>query len=243
MKNNPILTSQSEQKRPATEYRQGKIHKNATTTWAIRRKIKNSKKSNVYLARKYGVTPLTIAKWKKRASVRDIKPNPSPRQKEEFLEPLEEALIFFLRRATGLSVDQMKALLAEYLMPTIKRYQIYNCLLKYRINKRQKDMGNPVFAQIMPILTKDRSVSFLMAFNKRTWKGFIHIAGRITQNLEDFKAKRPFDVLELNNPSVLNSYQKKNSLKAFESPLRLLHLESRLRKTMQYIETMSINDE
>jgi hypothetical protein len=65
----------------------------------------------------------------------------------------------------------------------------------------------------------------------------------ITQNLEDFTAKRPFEVLELAHSSALNAYQKKKGPKAFESALSLFQLESRLRKTMQYIGAMILNDE
>lgn len=240
---NVFLTSQSDDLKRKIHYQPRKLHKNASTTWEIRRKIKKSKKSNVYLAKKYGIHPLTVAKWKKRHSILDIKPHPSPRQKENPLNPLDEALIFFFRKATGLSVDQMMEALKNCLMPHIQRHHIYYCLVKYRINKRQKDAGEPIFAQIIPIMTKDRSISFFMAFHKRKWQGLIHIAGMLTQNLENFKSNRPFDVLELDNSSVLNYYKKKNNLEAFSSPFSLFQLESRLRKTLKYIEQMKDDED
>lgn len=242
MKNTPDLTSQKTPHQNKIEYRKGKAHKNARTTWEIRRKIKVSRKSNVYLSQKYGIHPLTVAKWKKRESVLDIKAHSSGRPQKAPLSPLDEALIFCIRKATGLGIDQMLPVCKEYLMPDIKRCQIYQCLFKYRINKRQKDVGSDIFAQIIPVRTKDRSVSFLIAFQRKSWKGFIHLAGSLTNDLQSFTMKRPFQVTELDNPSVLKYYQKKSHLEAFTSALSLFQFESRLRKTLKYIETMNDND-
>lgn len=224
-------------------YRRGSIHKNARTTIDIRKKIKNSKKSNVYLARKYNIHRLTVAKWKKRESTLDQHTKAIAGKTAKHLEPIEEAIIFFIRRATGLTLDRMMDVLTHVMMPHLKRDKLYRCLMKYRINKRQKDDGNPIFAQIIPVKTKDRSFSFLMAFQKNKGKGFIHVTGSLTQNLESFTMKQPFQVLELDNPSVLNYYQKKNNLEVFSSPFSLFQLESRLRKTLKYIEQMKDDDD
>ncbi len=224
-------------------YRRGNVHKNARTTIDIRKKIKNSKKSNVYLAKKYNIHRLTVAKWKKRESPLDQHTKPKDGKTAKHLEPLEEAIIFFVRKATGLTLDRMMDALTQEMMPHLKRDNLYRCLMKYRINKRQKEDGNPIFAQIIPVRTKDRSLSFLMAFQKNKWKGFIHIAGSLTQDLKSFTTKRPFQVLELDNPSVLNYYQKKNNLDAFSSPFSLFQLESRLRKTLKYIEQMKDDED
>lgn len=223
-------------------YRRGSIHKNARTTIEIRKKIKKSKKSHVYLARKYSINRLTVAKWKKRESPLDQHTKAIAGKTAKHLEPIEEAIICFIRRATGLNIDIMVDVLTHVMMPDLKRDKLYRCLVKYRISKRQKDGKKPVFAQILPVTTKDRSVSFLMAFHKGQWKGFIHIAGLITQDLGDFKAKRPFEVLELDNLSVLNYYHKKNKQQAFFSPFSLFQFESRLRKTLKYIEQMKENE-
>ena len=49
------------------------LHGCATTTEAIRRAIKNSQESLRALARRYGVNQKTIAKWKKRETVADLR--------------------------------------------------------------------------------------------------------------------------------------------------------------------------
>ena len=224
-------------------YRRGNIHKNARTTIDIRKKIKNSKKSNVYLAKKYNIHRLTVAKWKKRESPLDQHTKAMAEKPPNHFEPLEEAIIFFIRKATGLTLDRMMDVLTQTMMPDLKRDKLYKCLMKYRLNKRQTIEGQNIFAQILPIKTKDRAVSFLMAFQKNKWKGFIHIVGSLTKDLESFTMKRPFQVLELDNPSVLNYYQKKNNLEAFSSSFSLFQFESRLRKTLKYIEHLKENED
>jgi transposase InsO family protein len=52
------------------------LHGCATTTEAIRRAIQHSQESLRGLARRYGINPKTVAKWKKRASVADLPTGP-----------------------------------------------------------------------------------------------------------------------------------------------------------------------
>jgi len=52
------------------------LHGSATTTEAIRRTIQHSQASLRALARRYGINPKTVAKWKKRGSVADLPTGP-----------------------------------------------------------------------------------------------------------------------------------------------------------------------
>ena len=45
------------------------LHGSATTTEAIRRAIQHSQESLRGLAKRYGINPKTVAKWRKRSSV------------------------------------------------------------------------------------------------------------------------------------------------------------------------------
>jgi transposase-like protein len=45
------------------------LHGSATTTEAIRRAIQHSEESLRALAKRYGINQITVAKWRKRASV------------------------------------------------------------------------------------------------------------------------------------------------------------------------------
>ncbi|MDE2576804.1 MAG: helix-turn-helix domain-containing protein, partial [Rhodospirillales bacterium] len=52
------------------------LHGSATTTEAIRRAIQHSQASLRALARRYGINPKTVAKWKQRSSVADLPTGP-----------------------------------------------------------------------------------------------------------------------------------------------------------------------
>ena len=53
------------------------LHRSATTTAAVRRAIQHSQESMRALARRYGVNPKTVAKWKKRESTADRRTGPT----------------------------------------------------------------------------------------------------------------------------------------------------------------------
>jgi hypothetical protein len=52
------------------------LHGSATTTEAVRRAIQHSQESLRTLAKRYGINPKTVAKWKKRGSVADLPTGP-----------------------------------------------------------------------------------------------------------------------------------------------------------------------
>ena len=52
------------------------FHGSVTTTEAVRRAIQHSQASLRALAKRYGINPKTVAKWKKRGSVADLPTGP-----------------------------------------------------------------------------------------------------------------------------------------------------------------------
>ena len=52
-------------------------HGSATTTHAVRAAIQRSEASLAQLSRELGLNPKTVAKWRKRATVEDIKTGPT----------------------------------------------------------------------------------------------------------------------------------------------------------------------
>src|SRR5215469_3684722 len=52
------------------------LHRSATTTETVRRAIQRSQESLRALAKRYGINPKTVAKWKKRGSVADLPTGP-----------------------------------------------------------------------------------------------------------------------------------------------------------------------
>src|SRR5580658_6004563 len=80
------------------------LHGSATTTEAIRRAIQHSQESLRALARRYGVNPKTIAKWKSRKSVSDLRTGPKE-PRSTVLSVEEEAVVVAFRRHTLLPLD------------------------------------------------------------------------------------------------------------------------------------------
>ena len=60
------------------------LHGGATTTAAIRRAIQHSQESLRGLAKRYGINPKTVAKWKSRSSVHDRPTGPKQAQSTVF---------------------------------------------------------------------------------------------------------------------------------------------------------------
>jgi hypothetical protein len=67
------------------------LHGSATTTAAVRRAIQHSQESLRALARRYGVNPKTIAKWKERTSAADLPTGPK-KPRSTVLSVEEEAM-------------------------------------------------------------------------------------------------------------------------------------------------------
>jgi transposase-like protein len=79
-------------------------HGCATTTHAVRAAIQRSQASLAQLSREFGIDPKTVSKWRKRATVEDLKTGPKePRSTVPTEE--EEAAIVAFRRHTLLPLD------------------------------------------------------------------------------------------------------------------------------------------
>ena len=73
------------------------LHGCAITTEAVRRAIQNSQKSLKTLAKRYGINPKTVAKWKKRGSTADLPTGPQ-KPKSTSLSLEDEAIIVAFRK-------------------------------------------------------------------------------------------------------------------------------------------------
>ena len=86
-------------------------HGSATTTHAVRAAIQRSQASLAQLSRELGINPKTVAKWRKRASVEDMKTGPKePRstvltEDEDGDEPSRRERLNHLRLAQTLFRD------------------------------------------------------------------------------------------------------------------------------------------
>jgi transposase-like protein len=102
------------------------LHGSATTTEAVRRAIQHSQESIRALARRYGINPKTVAKWKKRQLVNDLPTGPKcPRSSVLSVE--EEAIIVAFRRHSLLALDDCLYAL-QPTIPRLTRSSLYRCL-------------------------------------------------------------------------------------------------------------------
>src|SRR5438552_2791937 len=117
------------------------LHGSATTTEAVRRAIQRSQESLRTLAKRHGINPKTVAKWKKRSSVVDLPTGPQ-QPASTVLSVEEEAIIIAFRRHTLLPLDDcLYALQAT--IPHLTRSSLHRCLKRHGISRlpQVKDEG------------------------------------------------------------------------------------------------------
>ena len=115
------------------------LHGCAKTTEAVRRAIQHSQESLRSLAKRYGINPKTVAKWKRRGSVADLPTGPKE-AKSTVLSIEDEAIIIAFRRHTLLPLDDcLYALQAT--IPHLTRSSLHRCLQRHGIS-RLPDVDN-----------------------------------------------------------------------------------------------------
>ena len=115
------------------------LHGSARTTEAVRCAIQHSQESLRVLARRHGINPKTVAKWKKRKSAADLPTGPkAPRSTVLTLE--EEAVIVAFRRHTLLPLDDcLYALQAT--IPHLTRSSLHRCLQRHGMSRLPETEG------------------------------------------------------------------------------------------------------
>ncbi|MEF9606154.1 hypothetical protein O4J55_29050, partial [Paracoccus sp. PXZ] len=80
-------------------------HGSATTTHAVRAAIQRSQASLAQLSRELGINPKTVAKWRKRATVEDLKTGPTEPRSTVLSEAEEAAIVAFRRHTLSTAVQ------------------------------------------------------------------------------------------------------------------------------------------
>ena len=107
------------------------LHGRATTTEAVRRAIQAGQESVRALARRHGVSPTTVQKWRKRTFAADAAMGPkAPRP--TVLSPEDEAVVVAFRRHTLLPLDDRLYALRPSL-PHLTRSSLHRCLQRHGI--------------------------------------------------------------------------------------------------------------
>jgi hypothetical protein len=129
------------------------LHGSATTTEAIRRAIQHSQESLRRLAKRYGINQKTVAKWRKRTSVADLRTGPKE-PKSTVLSIEEEAIVVAFRRHTLLPLDDCLYAL-QPTIPHLTRSSLHRCLQRhgkrhrYRESQCQPDPAQPRASRVV----------------------------------------------------------------------------------------------
>jgi transposase InsO family protein len=116
------------------------LHGGATTTEAVRRAIQHSQESLRTLAKRHGINQKTVAKWKRRGSVADLRTGPK-RPKSTVLSTEEEAIAIAFRRHTLLPLDDCLYALQPSI-PHLTRSSLHRCLQRYGISRLPEVEGD-----------------------------------------------------------------------------------------------------
>ena len=116
------------------------LHGSATTTEAGRRAIQASEGSVRALARRHGISPTTVQKWRKRETTADARMGPK-QARSTVLTPEEEAAVVAFRRHTLLPLDDRLYGL-QPTIPHLTRSALHRCLQRHGISRLPEIEGD-----------------------------------------------------------------------------------------------------
>src|SRR5918997_5867129 len=109
------------------------LHDSATTTEAVRRAIQRSRESVRALARRHGISPTTVQKWRRRRTTADAAMGPE-QARSPVLTLEQEAVIVAFRRHTLLQLDDCLYAL-QPTIPALTRSSLHRCLQRHGISR------------------------------------------------------------------------------------------------------------
>ncbi len=167
------------------------LHGSAKTTHAIRAEIFRSDASIAKLAKRYGINPKTVVKWKSRDSVEDRKTGPEP--KSTVLSREEEVIIIAFRRHTLLPLDDCLYALQETI-PKLSRSVLHRCLQRHGISrlpnldadkrKKQTFKTYPIgylHVDIAEVRTEDGKLYLFVAIDRTSKFTYVELHPRMTK--------------------------------------------------------------
>ena len=149
-----------------------KLHKNATTTPAIRAEIQKATGSDYALAEQYRVGRDTIRRWRKRDSVQDA--SHTPHRLQTTLNVGQEELVIYLRTQLLLPLDDLLAVVREFIEPAMSRSAL-DRLLRRRGHNR------------LPV--PDKPTNTTQPF-KAYMPGYVHVDVKYLPQMADETARR-----------------------------------------------------
>ncbi len=109
------------------------LHGRARTTPRVRAELQASQEATRALARRYGLNPKTVAKWRRRSTTADAPMGPRARR-STVLTAAEEQIAVEFRRRTQLPLDDLLGCLRGRI-PTLTRSALHRCLQRHGISR------------------------------------------------------------------------------------------------------------
>src|SRR3954465_8083116 len=170
------------------------LHGSATTTEAVRRAIQLRQESVRALAKRYGVSPTTVQKWRKRSTTADAPMGPKE-PRSTVLSPEEEAIVVAFRRHTLLPLDDcLYALQAT--IPHLTRPSLHRCLQRHGISrlpnvdgdkpKRSRFKAYPLgyfHIDIAEVHTAEGRLYLFVAIDRTTKFAFVELHEKATRRV------------------------------------------------------------
>lgn len=113
-----------------------KLHKNARTTPAIRQELRDSIQPIAALAKTYNLNPITVAKWRGRESTEDA--SHRPHRIHATMTPEQEAIVVELRKTLLLPLDDLLAVIHEFINTKVSRSGLDRCLRRHGVSNLKR---------------------------------------------------------------------------------------------------------
>src|ERR1700691_992534 len=187
------------------------LHGSATTTETVRRAIHHSQESLRVLAKRYGVNPKTVAKWKARTSVSDLPTGPrEPRSTVLSVE--EEAVVVAFRRHTLLPLDDCLYAL-QPTIPHLTRSSLHRCLQRHGISRlpqvegeasaKRKFKAYPIgyfHIDIAEVRTAQGKLYLLVAIDRTSKFAFVELHEKVARRTAGDFLRRLFAAVPYKSP-------------------------------------------
>jgi len=162
------------------------LHGSARTTEAVRRAVQRSEESVRALAKRHGISPTTVQKWRKRSFVADLPMGPIE-VRSTVLSVEEEAMIVAFRRHTLLPLDDCLYAL-QSTIPNLSRSSLHRCLQRHGISRLPEREGDKPAKQkfkvypigyfhidIAEVRTKEGKLYLFVAIDRTSKLAFVQL--------------------------------------------------------------------
>src|SRR5258707_478204 len=156
------------------------VHAQARTTPRTRTEIKESTATLAELAERYNISKLTARKWKNRESPEDR--SHRPHKLNTTLTPAQEAIAVELRCMALLPLDDLVAVVREFINPDVSRAGLDRCL-------RRHGVGNLRELQAKALADAGETKPALKTF-KDYEPGFLHMDIKYLPQMPDESHRR-----------------------------------------------------